>query len=61
MASDKKKISKEEVERGPRAGRVQEDPTAQIDMEDEIKAEHPEDTQQPPKTKVSPDGSNPDR
>ena len=60
MAPDKKKISKEELERGPRAGRLQEDATAQLDMEDEMKAEHPEDTQQPPKTKVDPDGERPD-
>ena len=47
-----KKIKREEVERGPRVGRLQEDPNAVIDVEDEAKARHSEDTQQPPKTKL---------
>ena len=46
------KVKRDEVERGPRMGRLQEDPNAVLDVDDEAKARHSEDTQMPPKTKL---------
>ncbi|HJR18327.1 MAG TPA: hypothetical protein VJ922_01280 [Actinomycetota bacterium] len=45
------RVPREESDRGPRGGRLQRDPKAVLDVEDNVKARHPEDTQRPPKTK----------
>ena len=53
MATKKKiKVPPKEEERGPRGGRMQRDPKAVLDIEDRVKAQHPADTQQMPKTKL---------